>query len=97
MNSPYRNRQVPAGNPLANALVVVVGVIAIALSLVVGVVAFIALGSLFLVMAAIVGIRLWWARRRGGNARPRSRPAAGRDVIEGEFRVVTRPREDERD
>lgn len=99
MNQPdssFRGRRLPAGNPLANALVVVIGVLAIGLSLVIGFVAFIALAGLFLVMAAIVGIRLWWQGRRTGR-RPRRRagqPADG--VIEGEFRVVSRQEPDER-
>jgi len=82
----------PAGNPIANAIVVVVGVVAIALSLVVGFFAFIALACLFLVVGAFVGIRLWWAQRQmkrrgrrgeGGDRRPEG-------VIEGEYRVISR-------
>ena len=91
VNSRYRNTRFPAGNPLANALVVVVGVLAIGLSLVVGFVAFVALAGLFLVLAAVAGLRLWWQARRHGR-----RPAGRRDdVIEGEFRVVSRERRDE--
>lgn len=92
MNPSHRNRSLPAGNPLANALVVIVGVIAIGLSLVLGVVAFLALGSLFLVMAGIVGIRLWWAQRRSIRQAGRRPQGAdpGTEIIEGEFRVITR-------
>ena len=89
MDIRYKNRQLPAGNPLANAIVVVVGVLAIGLSLLLGVVVFVALASLFLVLAAIVGIRLWWARRKLRKAGGQ-RSQAGIDVIEGEFRVVSR-------
>ena len=45
MTQHFKHRQFPAGNPLANALVVVIGAIVIAVSLVLGVVAFVALAS----------------------------------------------------
>lgn len=95
MNSWNRNRQFPAGNPIANALVIVVGVLAIGLSIVLGVMALIALGSIFLVLAAVIGIRVWWQQRRmqkQSRRRGSSQPGSGeqRDVIEGEYRVVSR-------
>ncbi len=99
MNSAHRNRPLPAGNPIANALVVIVGVLAIGLSLVLGVVVFIALGSLFLVMAGIIGIRLWWVQRKYGRQARRTAPGDPQrpDVIEGEFRVITRDSRHSRD
>ena len=94
MNHYYQGRKLPFSNPLANALVVLVGALAIGASIVLGFIAFVALGSLILVLAAIVGIRVWWfkrkLRRQGGSPH---RPAADRrsariEIIEGEFKVV---------
>ena len=79
----------PSGNPIANALVVIVGVLIIAASLVLGFFAFIALSAVVLVTAAIVGIRLWWLRRKAGQGRDGPDPAESH-VIEGEYRVVHR-------
>lgn len=94
MNQHYRHRQFPAGNPLANALVVIVGALAIGASFVLGLVAFVALGSIILVMAGIIGIRVWWMNRRlkrqfqeGGHQRASG--SANIEVIEGEYRVVS--------
>lgn len=95
MFNPHSRPQVlTGGNPIANAIVVIVGVLALALSLVLGFVAFVALGSLFLVLGAIIAIRLWWAqrkfrrqaRRSGQDDSPGDR--RGPDVIEGEYRVI---------
>lgn len=94
MNSRFRNRPLPAGNPIANALVVIVGVLAIALSLVLGFVAFVALAGVFLVMAAVVGIRLWWLqrklRKRAGTEQARHEADSRVDIIEGEYHVISR-------
>ena len=92
-NTTY-TRGFSAGNPIANALVVIVGALAIAASIVLGFVAFVVLGSIVLILAAIVGIRVWWfnrrLRRQGGVARPGARSDAGAPggVIEGEYHVV---------
>lgn len=89
----FRHRQFPAGNPLANVLVVVIGAIVIAVSLVLGIVAFIALASAVVVAAAIIGVRLWWfnrklGRRRKNHVNQYRGTGADRDVIEGEFHEV---------
>ena len=64
----------PSGNPLANLLVVVVGVLTIAMSVVIGFFAFVALAGFVLIVATVVGIRTWWLRR---NLKARRiRPAA---------------------
>ena len=92
-NSTY-TRGFSAGNPIANALVVVVGALAIAASIVLGFVAFVILGSIILVFAAIVGVRVWWFNRRlqrqGAAPTPGNphdaKPPGG--VIEGEYHVV---------
>lgn len=97
MHHPFKNRQFPAGNPIANALVVIAGIFVIGLSIVLGVVAFVALGSVLLVLAAIVAIRVWWFNRKlrrefARRQRDEGGPASsGRiDIIEGEYRVVSR-------
>lgn len=86
------NRGFPAGNPIANAIVVVVGALAIAASVVLGFFAFLVLAALLAVFAAIVGLRVWWFKRKlekrakgDGRARDTGSPP---DVIEGEFRVI---------
>ena len=98
MNSQYTNRPIPVGNPLANALVVIVGALAIGVSLFLGMVVFVVLGSIVLVMAAIIAIRLWWFqwRMRKSIHGKRARQAAGTPdgAIEGEFRVVSRDSDD---
>lgn len=103
INPHSRPQGLPTGNPLANAIVVIVGVLVIALSLVLGFFAFIVLGSIFLVLGAVMAIRLWWFQRKlrkqgygqgqGASARQGGNP----DIIEGEFRVVDGRRERDRD
>ncbi len=93
MIQEFKQRQFPAGNPLANALVVVVGVLVIAVSFVLGVVALVALLAAVVVMAAIIGVRVWWLKRKLGpgrknNVNQAGERAAGAQIIEGEFRVV---------
>ena len=99
MNFSSSNRGFPAGNPIANVLVIIVGALVIAASIVLGFMAFIFLGSIILMFAAVVGIRLWWFNRKlrkagmqrvPGDGRPKS-PAG---VIEGEFIVVDEERDD---
>lgn len=94
MNQQYKHRQFPSGNPLANALVVVVGALAIGASFVLGLVAFVALGSIILVLAAIIGIRVWWMNRRmqrkfAEGAHQRAPGSVNIEVIEGEYSVVS--------
>ena len=85
------NRGLPAGNPIANIFVVVVGALVIAASLVLGFVAFVILGSIVAVLASVVGLRLWWFNRklrRGASDRAESTKAKTDSVIEGEFHVI---------
>lgn len=90
-------RRFPLGNPLANALVVLVGALAIGASVVLGFIAFVVLASLVLVLAAIIGIRVWWlnrklaARARRGEAAPETSTVQVH-VIEGEYKDVSRDR-----
>ena len=89
------NRGFPAGNPIANVLVIIVGALAIGASIVLGFFAFVVLSCIILIMAAVIGIRLWWFKRKMRNGEPfdsatsdgsASRPTGG--VIEGEYIVV---------
>lgn len=93
------NRGLPAGNPIANLFVIIVGALVIGVSVVLGFVAFIVLGSIVLILASVVGIRLWWfnrrLRRQQGN--PQSRAGTGQSgVIEGEFKVLDGSGDDDR-
>ena len=87
----YSNRGFPAGNPIANALVIIAGTIVIATSLVIGFFAFVVFGSAMLILASIVGIRMWWLRRkvaksvRGASRDSNEAPAS---MIEGEYTVI---------
>lgn len=89
------NRGFPAGNPIANALVIVVGTLAIAASIVIGFVAFVVLASIILVMAAVIGLRLWWFNRKH-RRQVKPRPATRQGAIEGEFTVVSENKEEPR-
>lgn len=95
MNAQSGKRPLNPGNPLANALVVVVGVLTIAVSLILGVVAMAILGSIVLVLASIIGIRVWWFKRKiakqsGKHSQKPDSP--GPEIIEGEFRVISTDR-----
>ncbi|MDZ7768453.1 MAG: hypothetical protein U5K38_04975 [Woeseiaceae bacterium] len=93
MYQRFNNHSFPAGNPIANALVVIAGVVVIGLSLVVGFVMFVVLGSLLLVLGAIIGIRIWWLNRRlqkqAGQPGAATQHYESIEVIEGEFRDVS--------
>lgn len=85
------NRGLPAGNPIANIFVILVGALVIGASIVLGFVAFVVLGSIIAVLASVIGLRLWWFNRklrRQGQDRPPDRPAGQGGLIEGEYRVV---------
>ena len=92
------NSTFPAGNPIANIFVIIVGALAIAASIVLGFFAFIIVGSFVLIMASVIGIRVWWFKRRlktNPSAHGEEAPSAKGGVIEGEFRVVADDREGE--
>lgn len=85
------NRGLPAGNPIANIFVVLVGALVIAASLVLGFFAFVILGSIVAVLASVVGLRIWWFNRqlRRGSAEQGDASTKPADsVIEGEFHVI---------
>jgi len=85
------HRGLPAGNPIANIFVVLVGALVIGVSVVLGFVALVVLGSVVAVLASIIGLRLWWFNRklkRQGQNSPTARPVEPGGVIEGEYRIV---------
>lgn len=85
------NGGLPAGNPIANIFVVIVGALAIGALMVLGFFAFVIVGSIVLMMAAIIGVRVWWFKRQLGKQSPpddTSGPTSPGGVIEGEYRVV---------
>ena len=89
----YSSRNMPADNPLANLLVIVVGTLVIAASIVLGFFAFVVIAGVVLVLAAIMRIRLWWMTRFRQPAQKPNTTNSG--VIEGEFSVVADDREGE--
>ena len=92
MRYTFVKKPLSPGNPIANALVVIVGALVIGISIVLGFFAFLALGAVILVATAFVGARMWWLQRvmrnnAGANdATARQRSSGG--VIEGEFKVI---------
>lgn len=85
------NSGFPAGNPIANILVIIVGALAIGASIVLGFFAFVIVGSIVLIMASIIGLRVWWLKRKFGGQIPTAGPNQQRGpsgVIEGEYKVV---------
>ena len=85
------NRGIPAGNPIANALVVIVGALVIGASVVLGFFAFLVLASIVLVTGAIIGLRVWWLNRkltRAARSRATPQESTQIEVIEGEYHVV---------
>lgn len=101
MNRHASNRHIFAGNPIANLLVVIVGTLTIGAFIVLGVFAAVALGGVVLVLASVLGFRMWWL----GRKMPRQgRTTSGQGhsdhadstVIEGEFQVVPADQDDGR-
>lgn len=85
------NRGIPVGNPLANALVVIVGTLVIGASVVLGFFAFLVVAGVLLVLGAIVSLRVWWFNRklrREPDSPPPQSGSARLHVIEGEYHVV---------
>jgi protein-S-isoprenylcysteine O-methyltransferase Ste14 len=92
------NRGFPAGNPIANIFVIIVGALIISASIVLGFFALVFIGSIVLIMASVIGLRLWWFNRKLRQQTPpdsKSASASSGGVIEGEYRVVADDREDE--
>lgn len=100
MKYTFSNRGIPAGNPIANVFVVLVGALVIGVFVVLGFVAFVVLGAIVAVLASVVGLRVWWFNRKLKNQVPRSsnnEQMGSGGVIEGEFRVVEDDRDSARD
>ncbi len=100
MKQYLNNGGFPAGNPIANIFVVIVGALAIGGFVVLGFFALMIVGSIVAVMAAVIGIRVWWFKRKlrgqmqsGQSSDPGTGATAG-GVIEGEYKVVAEDRED---
>jgi protein-S-isoprenylcysteine O-methyltransferase Ste14 len=92
------NRGFPAGNPIANIFVIIVGALVISASIVLGFFAFVIIGCIVLIMASIIGVRVWWFKRQlRGQVPPGStnNSTATGGVIEGEYQVVADDRKDE--
>ncbi len=92
------NRGFPAGNPIANIFVIIVGALAIGASVVLGFFAFVIIGSVVLIMASIIGLRVWWFKRQLRGQMPPSGETSSTTtggVIEGEYQIVADDREDE--
>ena len=98
MKTSSANSGFPAGNPIANIFVIIVGALAIGASIVLGFFAFVIVGSIVLIMASIIGLRVWWFKRTLGKQVP---PGAAKSnaspggVIEGEYQVVADDRDGE--
>ena len=94
MRQTYLKGQFPAGNPIANVLVIIAGALVIAVSVVLGFFAFVALSAIVLISAAVIGIRVWWLSRKLKAAAPAAASESANStsdsttVIEGEYRVL---------
>ena len=100
MRYTFIKKDLPGGNPIANALVIIAGALIIGVSLVLGFFAFVALSALILVSAAVIGLRVWWLKRKlsrqsqsGGGAANR-KPGGKIEVIEGEFHIISDDRDE---
>lgn len=86
------------GNPIANVLVVIAGMLIVGASIVLGFFAFVALSGVVLVSAAVIGIRVWWLKRKMQRGQATGGPQATRQapggVIEGEYKVVDKDRDE---
>lgn len=92
------HRGVSIGNPIANIFVIVVGALAIGASIVLGFFALVVLGSIITVLAAIIGLRVWWFNRTLRSqmkSKPARREQSPGEFIEGDYRIVADDRDDE--
>jgi len=86
-----------SGNPIANALVIIIGALAIGASVILGFFAFVVLASIVLIMASVIGIRVWWFNRklqRSAKKAPNQQQPGG--VIEGEYHVIIEDKDEPR-
>jgi membrane protein implicated in regulation of membrane protease activity len=99
LNQHFRQRPFQPGNPLANILVVIAGIVVISLSLTLGFFIFLGVATFLLITAAIVSVRNWWFRRTlntksTANRRRQTGDQETRQIIEGEFREIRGVHED---
>ena len=75
-------------------LVIIAGTLVVGASIVLGFFAFLALSAIVLVSAAIIGLRVWWLKRKTLSGQEPLRRQSGQagGVIEGEYRVVKKDR-----
>ena len=102
MRQQFKRRQFTTSNPLANVLVVIVGIIVISLSLALGFVVFIGMAGFMLVMAVVISARAWWLSKRFGAPKggEQTQDSARREthrIIEGEYHEVRSRRSDRDD
>ena len=98
LNQRIKHGRFPAANPVANALMAIVGVLVVGVAIVFGLFVFMLLAGIFAVLAAIVGIRIWWVARKlrklhDTAAKAPGASASGAGIIEGEYHVVSTRRE----
>jgi len=96
LSQQFRYRQFPASNPLANVLVVIVGILVISLSLALGFVVFLGIAGFVLVMGIVMRVRNWWLGRATGGQKTAESPgkpqsSGQRQIIEGEYQEVRKP------
>jgi len=94
LNEKIRYGRYPASNPVANALMAIVGVLAIGAAIVFGFFIFLLIAGMVAVLAGIIGVRVWWVGRRlrklqeaAEKAGPHRTTESG--IIEGEYHVVS--------
>ncbi len=102
MNGPTRP-QLP-GNPIANALTVGLGVLVLVAAFAFSFVLLIAFLVALAAFAAVISVRLWWARRKfeksgasfqsrsGAGVRPESEKSG--TVVEGDFEVLAEKKDE---
>lgn len=84
-------RRGPPGNPLLHALAIAGGAVVFAALVLFSLFAFVVVASVVALLAAVVGLRVWWhGRRAARRASPGEPPVSGAgQVIEGEYRRVS--------
>lgn len=77
----------PAG-PVGSILTLVLGVLLLGAAVLMGAVLLALILGVAALAGALVAVRLWWARRRGGPRSTQTEGQQGRDgvIIEGEYR-----------
>lgn len=85
-NRTLRTFAFPTANPLLNGLIAVLGFVVLGAAMLLGLVVLAVFIASLIVLGAVVGLRLWWLRRK--LARRGGRPRESGGVIEGEYRVI---------